>query len=170
MTLPEMMIAMGIGSLVLLVINMTFINSSVSFGAMGNYIKMDYASRNAIDRMTRDMRRAKDLLSFSTNQLVFKYSGTTNLIYRFDFQTGNLTEWKTGDSRTNNLLSGCSNVQFSIYQNVPQASGSLPVATSSSQGKVIGVAWTCSRVVTGRRVATEDMQEALIVIRNKPVL
>jgi prepilin-type N-terminal cleavage/methylation domain-containing protein len=170
MTLVEIMIATGIGSLVLLASNMTFLNSSVSFAALGNYITMDSASRNAIDRMTRDIRKAKDLISYSTNQLVFKYAGTTNLIYSFDSNSGYLTEWKTGDSKTNNLLSGCSNLQFSMYQNTPQPGGTLNTTLSPSQGKAISVAWKCSRRVFGRRVATEDMQQALIVIRNKPVL
>jgi len=169
MTLTEMIVAMAISSLVLLVVSMTYVNSSVSFAAMGNYIMMDHASRNAIDRMTRDIRKAKDLISFSTNQLVFKYSGTTNLVYSFDSQSGNLTEWKTGDSKTNNLLSGCASLQFSIYHNIPQAGGTFSSASSSSQGKAIRVAWKCTRVVFGHRIATEDMQQGLIVIRNKPI-
>ena len=170
MTLAEMIIAMGVSSLVLLASNMTFLNSSVSFAALGNYITMDSASRNAIDRMTRDIRKSKDLISYSTNQLVFKYSGTTNLVYSFDSNSGCLTEWKTGDAKTNNLLSGCSKLQFSMYQNTPQPGGTLNATTSTSQGKAISVAWKCSRGVFGRRIATEDMQQALIVIRNKPVL
>jgi len=170
MTLPEMMVAMGIGSIVLLAINTTFLNSSISFGAMGNYIAMDRSSRNAIDRMTRDIRKAKNLIGFSTNQLVFNFSGTTNLVYGFDTQTGNLTEWKTGDSRTNNLLTGCTSLQFTMYQNIPQPGGTFTTTTSCSQGKALSVGWKCSRVVFGRRIATEDMQQALIVIRNKPVL
>src|SRR5689334_18073782 len=106
MTLVELMVATGVGSLVLASIMMVFVTSNRTFVSMGNYVAMEQASRNALDQMTRDIRKSKNLLSFSTNQLVFNYSGTTNLVYRYDSQSRQLTQWKTGET-TNVLLSGC---------------------------------------------------------------
>src|SRR5437899_7117068 len=107
MTLAEMTVAVGVGSVVLLLAGTVFTSSSISFRAMGNYITLDQSSRNALDQMTRDIRRSRNLTSFSTNQLVFVFSGTTNLTYKYDPSSKQLTAWKTGDATTNVLLSGC---------------------------------------------------------------
>ena len=170
MTLPEMMVALGIAFIFLGIIGAIFLNGSHSFAALGNYVSMDQASRQALDQMTRDIRRAKDLISFSTNQIVFNYHGTTNLVYAWNPSTRQLTQWKTGDSKTNVLLSDCDSLKFSLYRSAPSVGGAFTETTMVSQGKSITVNWKCSRSVLGKRLTSEDMQQALIVIRNKPVL
>ena len=168
MTLVELMVSIGVGSLVLTSITMVFMTSNRTFVAMGNYVSMEQNSRGALDQMTRDIRKAKNLISFSTNQLVFNYVGTTNLTYAYNPTSRQLTQWKTG-GQTNVLLSECDSLTFSMYSNIPQPGGAWVNATSVSQGKSISVAWKCSRTIIGKKFNTEDMQEALIVIRNKPV-
>src|SRR6266567_6432778 len=168
MTLTELMVSVGVGSLVLLAMVMIFMTSSRSFAAMGNYLTMDQAGRNALDQMTRDIRKAKNLISFTTNELVFNYLGSTMLVYNYDSSSHQLTQWKTG-GQTNTLLTGCDSFQFSMYQNIPQPGGAFFITTSVSQAKSISVAWKCSRTVLAKKVNSEVMQEALIVIRNKPV-
>jgi hypothetical protein len=122
--------------------------------------------------MTRNIRKSKDLVSFATNRLVFNYQGSTNstLIYNYDPATRQLGEWKTGDTKTNILLTDCDYLEFSMYKNVPLAGATFGKTTVPSQGKVISVNWTCSRTTVGKKMNTEDMAQALIVIRNKPVL
>ena len=169
MTLVELMVAAGVGSLVLASIMAVYVTSHRTFVGMGNYVVMEQASRNALDQMTRDIRKAKNLITFSTNQLVFNYLGTTNLTYRYDPGTRQLSQWKTGGP-TNVLLSGCDSLSFSMFNNVPQPGGVFTNTTSESRGKSISVAWRCSRTIMGKKITSEDMQEAQIVIRNKPVL
>jgi prepilin-type N-terminal cleavage/methylation domain-containing protein len=170
MTLPEMMVTLAIGFVFLGIMVAVFMNASRSFSTMGNYVSMDQASRQALDQMTRDIRRAKNLVSFSTNQIVFNMGGTTNLVYSWNPASHQLTQWKTGNSRTNVLLSDCDSLCFSMFKNVPLLGGGFNATTVVSQGKSITVNWKCSRSVLGRTVTSEDMQQALIVIRNKPVL
>ena len=167
-TLVELLVGVGVGSLVLLSVMTIFLTSNRSFVSMGNYVTMEQKSSSALGQMTRDIRRSKNLLSFATNQLVFNFSGTTNLIYAYDPTTRQLTQWKTG-GQTNVLLSECDSLTFSMYSNLPQPGGLLSNTTSVTQGKCISVAWKCSRTIIGKRYNTEDMQEAIIVIRNKPV-
>ena len=169
MTLVELMVATGVGSLALLSIMTVFVTSQRTFVGMGNYVAMEQASRNALDQMTRDIRRSKNLTSFSTNQLVFNYSGTTNLTYFYDPASRKLSQWKTGGA-TNVLLSACDSLTFSMYSNIPQPGGTFSNTSVVAQGKSISVAWKCSRTILGKKFDTEDMQQALIVIRNKPVL
>lgn len=168
MTLVEMMVGIGVGSLVLMSIMAVYVTSSRSFVGMGNYVVMEQSSRGALDQMTRDIRKSKNLVSFSTNQLVFNYNGATNLTYLYNPSTRQLTQWKTG-GKTNVLLSQCDSLTFSMFSNIPQAGGTFSNTTSVTQGKCISVAWKCSRTILGKKSTTEDMQESLIVIRNKPV-
>jgi hypothetical protein len=144
------------------------VNSTFSFADMGNYMLMDRASRNALDHLTRDARNSADLTSFATNQLVFKYAGTTNLIYKYDSSAGQLTSWKTGDAQTNTLLTGVTNLVFTMYDNIPLSGGTNATTTVVTHAKGIGIAWNCVRTSVWRR-SSEEMQQAIIVIRNKPV-
>src|SRR5262249_12399649 len=125
------------------------------------------ASRNALDQMTRDIRNCADLTNFTSSRLIFNYAGSTNLTYNYDQASGKLTSWKTGNP-TNVLLTGITNLVFSIYDNVPLSGGTNATTTQVSKAKAIGVAWECAQTTVKRR-ATEDMQQAMIVIRNKPV-
>ena len=100
--------------------------------------------------------------------LFFRYNWT-NLTFYYDPSARQLLKWKTG-GQTNVLLSNCDSLKFSMFGNVPQAGGTFATTTTVSQGKSISVAWRCSRTVLGKKINTEDMQEAQIVIRNKPVL
>lgn len=170
MTLPEMMVTLGIAFIFLGIIGAIFLNSSRSFAAIGNYISMDRASRQAMDQMTRDIRRSKNLISFSTNQIAFDCGGATNLVYSFNPSTRQLMQWKTGDPEPSVLLDDCDALKFSLYKSVPSPGGGFTETTIAAQGKSITVNWKCSRSVLGKRLTTEDMQQALIVIRNKPVL
>jgi len=167
MTLTQTLVAVGVGSLVLTSIALVWVSASWSFAALDNYISMDRSSRSTLDQMTRDMREARDLTSFATNQVVFSSSGTS-LGYSWDPASGTLSRW-TSAGDTNTLLTGCGWLQFTMYQNVPQTNGTFLIATNTSQAKSVTVAWKCSRTILGKKLNTEDVQEAQIVIRSKPV-
>lgn len=169
-TLVELMVATGVGALVLTGVAAVFIGSNISFSVVGNYVSLDRSSEKALDEMSRDIRRSANLTSFADNQLIFNYAGTTNLVLTYDAAARNLTSWKTGDATTNILLTGCDSLEFSMYGNNPQPGGNLTNTTTISSAKAISVNWRCSRTILGNRRNTEDTQEAVIVIRNKPVL
>jgi len=161
------MVAIAIGVTFLVAVMGIFISSSISFVDIGNYISMDRQSRNALDRMTANIRNSKTLTSFDAAKLVFNYdsAGTTNLTYSYDSAGGVLTEaWKiNGATTTKTLLTGCSNLAFSLYDRdlVPTTDA------SAGAGKVISIAWQCTSTSLGR-TNSEYMQQAQIVIRNQP--
>jgi prepilin-type N-terminal cleavage/methylation domain-containing protein len=163
MTLVEMMVAIAVGSLVLMFMSVVFAGSAKCFVATGNYVSMNCSSRNALDRMTREIRRAGDLTGFTTNRLQFTTFGSTNaiLVYEWNANSRQLTEWQTGNAQTNILLTDCDSLAFSLYRST------LAPTSNLSEGKAIGVAWKSSRTILAKKVNTEDMQQALIVIRNK---
>ena len=163
MTLPELMVTIGVASLILMVVATVFATSTRGFATMGNYVNMDAKSRNAMDHMTLAIRQAGALTEFSSNHLKFAATpGQTNsfLVYDWDSTSGSLTEWQTGGI-TNTLLTECDQLTFSLYNNT------FATTTNLSQSKGLSVNWKCSRTILGRK-STEDMQQALIVIRNKP--
>lgn len=165
MALPEMMVAVGVGSLILMVLAQVFMTSAFSFAAMGNYVSMGSRSRLALDQMTREIRQAQDLIEFSPTRLKFALEGQTNafLVYEWDAQSRQLTEAKTGDPQARVLLTECDQLAFAMRNSA------FAPTTAVSEGKGISVAWKCSRTVLGKKTTTEDMEQALIIMRNKPL-
>jgi prepilin-type N-terminal cleavage/methylation domain-containing protein len=164
MTLPELMVATAVGSLILMVMATLFISSARGFAAIGSYVNMDAASRNALDHMTLEIRQTGALTVFSSTRLTFTAPGQTNsfLVYNWDSAARQLTEWKTGNTTTNTLLNGCDQLTFSLYN------AAFAPTTNVSATKGLSVKWKCSRTILGLQSTTEDMQQALIIIRNKP--
>lgn len=165
MTLPEMMVAVSVASLILMVMALVFMTSARSFAAMGHYVSMDRSSRNALDLMTREIRRAGDLTEFGPTHLKFASYGLTNafLIYDWDANSRQLTELNTATSTTNILLTECDQLVFSMHKS------SFASTTNILESKGIRVTWKCSRLILGQKLTTEDMEQALIVMRNKPI-
>jgi Tfp pilus assembly protein PilW len=164
MALVELIVAVAVGSLVLGVVAVASMTAALWLATLSNYFDMDVKSRNALDQMTLKIRQAGALTEFSPTHLKFAAPGQTNsfLVYDWDSATGSLMEWKTGDSITNTLLTGCDQLSFSLYNS------SFASTTNLSQSKGISVNWNCSRTILGRKT-TEEMQQALIVVRNKPL-
>src|SRR5437879_486288 len=82
--LPEMIISVGSGTVILAAIATLAVYSSQSFVAIGNYMDLDRVSRNALDQLTRDIRQTISLNSFATNQLVFTDVNTNTLTYTWN--------------------------------------------------------------------------------------
>jgi prepilin-type N-terminal cleavage/methylation domain-containing protein len=165
-TLVEMMIVVGIGSLVFAGLASLTFYTSRSFAAMSNYVDLDRQSRNALDHMTQKVRSATTLDSFSTNALTFTYEGQ-NLSYTYSPSAKTLTE--TFGSSSTILLKDCQQLQFSMFQrNVVSNSFDQYTTTSLSTAKSVIVTWTCSRSLLGNLINSESVQSARIVIRNNP--
>jgi len=160
MALVELMVAIAVASLVLGVVALASMTASLSFASLSNYVDMDLQSRNTLDQMTLKIRQAGVLTEFSPTHLKFVAATNSVLVYDWDSASGSLMEWKTGYSTTNTLLTGCDQLSFSLYNS------SFAPTTNISQSKGLSVNWNCSRTIVGRK-STEEMQQALIVIRNQ---
>lgn len=172
MTLTEMMVAVGVGSVVLMVVCAIFVTSNRSFADMASYVSMNQASQEALAQMTRDIRKSRKLISFGTNRIELDFVGTSHLIFTYDPQKRQLIrsiQSPTGEIDTC-LLSGCDSLEFSMYKNAPLAGGTFGQTSDPSLGKSIRVSWKCSRTILGQRLDSENVEQSLIVIRNQPVL
>lgn len=169
MTLIEMMVAVGVGFIVLMIIGTVFMSSNRMFAELGNYVGMNQASQQVLERMTRDIRKSRDLVSFATNRIEFNYAGPTNLTFTYHPIARQLIRSMTGQPDTC-IMTNCDFLQFSMYKNAPLAGGTVGQTTDPGLGKCIQVTWKCSRTVLGLTRDSENIEQALIVIRNKPVL
>src|ERR1043165_1020390 len=82
-TLVEMLISSGLAAIVMAVVMVTSMYVARTFEAMGNYADLNRASRQTLDIMTRDIRQAKTLTSYATNQLVFNDLNSVSFSYNW---------------------------------------------------------------------------------------
>jgi prepilin-type N-terminal cleavage/methylation domain-containing protein len=170
-TLPEMLVSSGIGGIVLAAVAMLTVFSSRSFVAIGNYMDLDRASRNALDQLTKEVRQTIALTSYATNQLIFTDYDTNTLTFSWSPITKQLTRTKDGVTKV--LLNQCDYLTFRICQRSPipgqfnfyPATNTAGVFTPSLC-KLVDVSWRCSRQILQKKVNTESVQTAKIVLRN----
>lgn len=169
LTIIEMLVATGIGSVVLAALAAISMFTMRSFAAMANYSDLESGSRNALDHMTMDIRQTYGLRDNPTNELDFDDAPdhqTLKYIYDPDKQT--LTRWKNGDHTQ--LLTNCVALRFDLFQrNTSNATyNQYPITSNAALCKVVQVTWTCKRSLYGSALYnTEVVQTAKIVIRKK---
>ena len=167
-TLVEMLVGTGVGSLILVAVAQLTMFTARSFVAMGNYNDLDRASRNALDVMSADIRGARTVGSFATNQLVLTNLDGTVFSYTWDPSTGDVTRRWGSESKV--LLTGCDYLSFDIFQRNPTNGSGLWFPWESTGQpevtKLVNLSWKCSRQILAAKVNTESVQTAKIVIRN----
>lgn len=163
-TLLEVCIAVAIAVMVIGVVMSLTVYSSRTFAALGNYSDLDRASRLAVDTMTADIRQAKVLTSYATNELVFTDITNGTFSYTWDPAAQTLTRSYNGQSRV--LLSSCSSLTFHISQRTPSNNFVFWPANAVTNAKMIDVSWTCSRPILRQPINTESVQTAKIAMRN----
>ena len=167
MTLPELLVATAIGSIVALVLASMTIYSSRSLGSMVAYTALNQSSRMALDVMTREIRRSRGLLARTPTSLKFRLdqAGTQILSYSWEPAAGTFTQVKLGV--TNVLLNDCIFWTNALFQRTPEFnSWELIPASDPIQTKLIQLNWVCARDnlnVTN----SESIQSMKIVIRKK---
>jgi len=174
-SIVELLMAMGLGGIVLLVVGMISLWSGRSFAAMANYADLDNASRNALDRMTREIRQVNGLNSYTETtaqkELSLIDSDGQPLYFRYNKTGKTLTRVKNGNSQT--LLKDCSTLNFNLYQrnNVSNTFNQYQVFTGTNASltcKVIQINWICSRrLFPSELLNSESIQTAKIVIRHR---
>ena len=165
MTLVEIIVAVGIGSIALSTLAAFAFYSARSFAAIGNYVDLDNSSRKTVDLMTKEIRQTAGLSDYKTNALTFADYDGKILQYLYDPAEQKLMRVK--DAISTVLLTGCDSLEFHIYQRTPQpGTNSFYAATSADQCKLIEMKWRCSRSLLGRRANSETVQTAQVVLRN----
>lgn len=172
MTLVELMIAMGIFSVVSGALMTIFIFSLRSFESIANYTSLDRDNRVAVDKLTQDIRTANYVGDYSTNPLALTLVlGSTKVTYSYDAVAKTLIRATSGGDKQV-LLDNCSDVTINLFQRnaVGGSYDVFPVANGNWQttAKVVEVSWRTTRTIGGtKRTNSEYVQTARIVIRKQ---
>jgi prepilin-type N-terminal cleavage/methylation domain-containing protein len=168
-TLAEMLVATGIGAILLLFASSFYLFSLRSFTSLANYTDLSMKSRYASDLISRDLRSALSVQNLTSNQLVLNLAGgTTTVSYTYYPVSGTLTR---NDGRQSQVLltqiaNGSFNFSFygpptnNVYESFP---------TNSANGaKLVGFKWSCTRpVLTGSLTNSQTLEMALVNLRNQ---
>jgi hypothetical protein len=166
-SLIDLLVGTALAGIVLAVLGFLALYGGRSFVAMANYVKLDQYSRNALERMSREIRQCNRLSAWSTNSLTFEDSDGKTLLYSYSSASKQLVRTKDGKQDLRPLLENCTFLQFSIFQRNP-ISGTYdqyPTATPSTC-KLVQLSWICSRSILGGQ-NTESVQSAKVVIRRQ---
>lgn len=178
-TLIEILTSVVLGMIVIGAVVTLSITTAQNFAATANYVNMDTQSRNALDNISREVRNATALASFTTNNpyvltLTNARTAVTATI-TCNTNTGLLTLTKTGLS-TMTLLTGCDSFSFKLCSRLPvftstnftfQDSTNSTGAVDPQFCKIINMTWKCSRTILGSKLNTEVVQTAQVVLRNQ---
>ena len=174
MSLVDMLITVGVASLVLTVLMSFYLFALRGVGAIGNYTQMDGKSQQAVDLMLREVREANLVVDYQNKSsgAWLKLANTTvspsvTNTFTWDPTTGYLT-WDKTSQATRILLSGCDNWTFTFYIRVPDSNGVFYSTTDASACKLINMSWKCTRNNITRKMNTESIVTAEVVLRNKP--
>src|SRR4051812_39166952 len=113
-TMIELLVASGVGVLVLTAVMTIFFFFNRSFASLTNYLDLDQKTQVALDKMSREIRQASKLTAYSSNSLTFQDYDGGALQYTYDSTARTLTRSK-GTTNTAVLLTGCDSLQFSIF-------------------------------------------------------
>ena len=165
-SLTEFVIAMGLASIVVIVLVTISLTTGRSLSEMFNYVDLDHYNRIALDTMSRDLRQVRYLSSYQTNSVTF-VDHNSNLL-SFAYSPANRLLTRVQGGLTNTLLRDCDFLEFGIFQRTPQSNSfALYAATELTNCKVVSIKWSCSRSLFGVQANTEQGQTARIVLRNK---
>ncbi len=165
-TLVEFLITLAVGSLLFLAVAVLGLYAGRSFAGLANYTDLDVRSRNALDRLTRDVRQVNRLTASTSTSLTFEDADGSSL--RWVYSPGSRTLSRIKGSSTEVLLTGCDALSWAIFQRNPVGGTYNQFPTGSpATTKLINVTWTCSRKILGTAMNTENVQTAKIVIRKQ---
>lgn len=178
LSLAEVLIAVGVGSLVLLVVGALSTYALRSFVAMGNYASLNASGRLALDRITRDVRQATGVLgcdqSGETRWIRFS-TADPGIDLKYVWRADERTLVCETEGKEIVYLTECDDWKVALYQRtpIPGATNAFFPATNTSGGidlsicKIVDMQWKCSRSLLGRQYNTESMQHARLVLRNR---
>jgi hypothetical protein len=167
-TLAEMVVAVALGTVLLLGLVSVYSFSVTSFTSMSNYAELDQSSRSAGDLISRDVRNATSVdITTTSNQLILNITDGTKVAYAYDPSAKTLVRVVSG--QTNTLLKNVQSLNFALYQrptNTSLAYEDLPPANTAN-AKFVAFQWECSRAVVGSQIDSQGIQTALVDLRNQ---
>ena len=165
MTLPEVLIGSAVGVLVLGAAMGLLMFANKSFAMQFNYVDMSSEAQAAVDRLSQQVRQTRALASFSSNQLDFIDFDGKHLTITYSPNERVLRQTKDDISKV--LLEGCDALSFAMFRRTAQfGTDAFYPTTDPSACRIIQLQWDSSRTILGRKLTTDSMQTARVVLRN----
>jgi len=169
-TLVEMMLAMTVFSIASLALATLFLFGLRSTAALYNYAELDQQNREALDVLTREIRQARQVQSFTLEPKSLTILDGTGVPVTYAFSQNRLLRTRAGV--TEMMLTNCSVLDFQLYQRNPSNSvpWSIYAANTNLQKsvKVVQLSWKSRKTLGGTMlINSENIQTARIVIRKQ---
>jgi prepilin-type N-terminal cleavage/methylation domain-containing protein len=170
-TLVELLVAIAIGSVLLIAVMSLTFYSARSFAALTNYVDLDNYSRNALDHSTREIRQADRVMAGSDEHTLHLWminpltGAGRQVTYAYDSQAETLTRIDGGEQRV--LLRECYQFHFSYHQRNASTDWEALLASTVESTKQVRIFWECGRSILGARANTESVQSARVVLRKR---
>ncbi|MDB6019064.1 MAG: hypothetical protein JWR19_3553 [Pedosphaera sp.] len=174
-TLAEMLVAVGLGTLILASVGAVYMFMARTLDATANYAELDRQSRNALDYMSQDIRQCGGLTNFDANNLWFTNQDGSLLRYTFDANAQTLSYTNVLKTNGGVLLKGCVFWKTTEFMRTPVPGTTMTFASpptnfnSAAQAavtKVIVIDWVCKKTNYITLTDSESVQTAKVVLRN----
>ncbi len=169
----EIMMAVGIMGVFTLAFGSTYVFSIRTYAALSNYSALDKANRQAMDKLTREIRQAVLVNNFTTNPPTLSLVNGDGLtvVYSFNPRTRQMVR-DASDGSHQVLLTNCTLLNFDLRQRNPSNGvwGIFPPAVNQWQQtvKAVQLSWkTSMNISPTANVTSENIQTARIVIRKQ---
>lgn len=170
-TLVELMVAVTIGSILLMALGSFVLYGGKTFAAMANYSDFETKNRVAMDLLSRELRGATMVTSLKTNDgiVTLRCSNSVSrtscrLVWDQDART--LVLGTANGARE--LLHDCVDCRFKLYSRAPLITSTgfvFTPALGTADCKVLGLSWRCARTVLGK-METDSAENLQIALRN----
>ena len=167
-SLVEMMMALGIFSLVGGAVAMAYVFSLRSFQALSNYAQLDQQNRMAMDMITREIREANSIVSYKNGnnaQISLVDGNGGNITYSFSKAGKTMSRTSNGVAQV--LLQNCSLINFNLGMRPPATNYGYYSTTNVNLAKMVDLTWRTSMVLPNSVTNSENIQTARIVVRKQ---
>ena len=179
-TLTEVLIASSLFGIAGLALGSIYLFSTRTFGALANYATLDQNNRNAMDRMTKEIRECMQVIAVDSDTNGNNYgihlinADGDNVTYAFDSTHQQLSRVDIPNGSkiplpTQVMVPNCQVLSFTVGQRTPDNTNfdTYPWSPGSSI-QVLDMTWRAWKRIPGTEVGTsEEIQTAHVVIRNQ---
>lgn len=169
MTLVEVMIAMSVFTIAGGAVMTAYVFGLRSFQALSNYSQLDEQNREAMDKLSREIRQANSVFTFNNSSnnssLTIVDSNMKNVTYSFNASTKQMLRTREGVQEV--ILKDCSLIHFQLGMRPPNTNYGYYPTTSPNLAKMVDLTWKTSRALPGGVKNTENIQTARIIIRKQ---
>jgi hypothetical protein len=159
------MVATSVGILVLASAVVLWAYASRTCASLLGYVDLSSSSKNALARISQQIRNARSLQSCNATQLVLLDPDGLKAEIAYDHKAKSVVRVKNTVRTT--LLTDCTNFEFVVYQRTPFSNTFLlqTNAWNTNTAKVVEMRWICHRRVTGDKGSVESQVAAKVVMR-----